>query len=251
MFRLTVNAKSINGDAKVLGDRTLTGWVGTAAGGILHMPTYTFTNLNGGGNVNYVKNIGHKNRIVAWHFIYYGYSRSQSKARVYVKFLNDDEELNYANTHHYLPEKFLLYVGRDMHGYQHYSGRIGYFRVVLGKGAFNSGKKFDDEEDPWGYVIGFNKLVKETVDDDEEEPPKPTDDVIESQWDKNDPALDKEHPNLGDLKEYGYGFWLRFLTTYPNRLPSGKNAAWYFVARLTKHKEYDNVRMGDRQLAIW
>jgi hypothetical protein len=144
-----------------------------------------------------------------------------------------------------------LFIGRDQHKYPNYSGRIGYFRAVFGKGAFNSGKKFDDEEDPWCYVIGFNKLVKETVDDDEEEPPKPTDDVIESQWDKNDPALDKEHPNLGDLVEYGYGFWLRFLTTYPKRLISGKNAPWYFVARLTKHKEYDNVRMGDRQLAIW
>jgi hypothetical protein len=76
MFRLTINDEPINTDYRLLGDRTLTGWVGTGGGGILHMPTYTYTNLNGAGNGNYVKNIAHKNRHLAWHFIYYGYSRS-------------------------------------------------------------------------------------------------------------------------------------------------------------------------------
>jgi len=33
--------------------------------------------------------------------------------------------------------------------------------------------------------------------------------------------------------EYGYGFWARFLTAYPVKLPNGKNAPWYFMARLT------------------
>lgn len=27
-------------------------WVGTAEGGILHFPTYTYTNIYGAGNVN-------------------------------------------------------------------------------------------------------------------------------------------------------------------------------------------------------
>lgn len=44
---------------------------------------------------------------------------------------------------------------------------------------------------------------------------------------------------------------MRFLTVYPARLLSGKNEPWYFVSRLTYHKEYDNIRMGDRTLAIW
>jgi hypothetical protein len=53
------------------------------------------------------------------------------------------------------------------------------------------------------------------------------------------------------LKEYGYGFWMRFLTTYPVRLENGKNAPWYFLARLTKNTPYDDIGMGDRMLAMW
>jgi hypothetical protein len=56
---------------------------------------------------------------------------------------------------------------------------------------------------------------------------------------------------LEKLKEYGYGFWMRFLTTFPSRLENGKNAPWYFVARLTKNVPYEDVGMGDRMLAIW
>jgi len=44
---------------------------------------------------------------------------------------------------------------------------------------------------------------------------------------------------------------MRFLTTYPERLENGKNAPWYFVARLTKNIPYEDVGMGDRMLAIW
>ena len=54
-----------------------------------------------------------------------------------------------------------------------------------------------------------------------------------------------------NLVEYGYGFWARFLTAFPTRLINGKNQPWYFVSRLTTNEEYDNVRMGDRALAIW
>jgi hypothetical protein len=49
-----------------------------------------------------------------------------------------------------------------------------------------------------------------------------------------------------NLEEYGYGFWMRFLTAYPERLLSGKSEPWYFIARLTKNDPYDNTRMGDR-----
>lgn len=59
-----------------LGDRTLTAWIGTEAGGIVHLPTYTYTNMNGAGNANYFKNIAHKDRHQRWFFIYYGYNRA-------------------------------------------------------------------------------------------------------------------------------------------------------------------------------
>ena len=41
-------------DAGFLGDRTLNLWMGN---GYLHMPTYTYTNMNAAGNVNFWQNI--------------------------------------------------------------------------------------------------------------------------------------------------------------------------------------------------
>jgi hypothetical protein len=54
MFRVTINDKPLNKDYGILGDRVLSGWVGKAAGGILHFPTYTYTNLMGAGVANVV-----------------------------------------------------------------------------------------------------------------------------------------------------------------------------------------------------
>lgn len=77
MFRLTINPEGVNQNAARLGDRTLSGWVGTAEGGILHFPTYTYTDLNGNGNPNYFKNIKDNDRHFGWHFIHFGYSGPQ------------------------------------------------------------------------------------------------------------------------------------------------------------------------------
>lgn len=74
MFRVQLKKAPVT-DA-VLGDRTLACWVGTVEGGILHFPTYTYTNMNGAGNTNFYKNIQHKNRINEWFYVYYGYSKT-------------------------------------------------------------------------------------------------------------------------------------------------------------------------------
>lgn len=49
--------------------------MGTTEGGILHFPTYTYTNMNGGRNANLVKNIVHKNRHLEWFYAYFGYHK--------------------------------------------------------------------------------------------------------------------------------------------------------------------------------
>lgn len=65
-------------------------WIGTHAGGIWHWTTYSYSNLNNGaGNTNVHNNMLHKNRIMSWHFIYYGYSRAERKAHIYVKCRSD------------------------------------------------------------------------------------------------------------------------------------------------------------------
>lgn len=77
--------------------------------------------------------------------------------------------------------------------------------------------------------------------------------VVDSPHDSKKPAVETDTPQseVESAKEYGYGFWLRFLTTHPVRLVNGKNAPWYFVSRLTSNNPYDDVGMGDRLLAIW
>jgi hypothetical protein len=90
-------------------------------------------------------------------------------------------------------------------------------------------------------------------------PPKPSPTCVEGMSDifatafneqaLFDTTLDKK--SLVDSSEYGYGFWMRYLTRYPQVLTSGKNQPWYVVSRLTSNAEYKNVEMGDRTLAVF
>ena len=60
-----------------------------------------------------------------------------------------------------------------------------------------------------------------------------------------------EGDKLKDVRQYGYGFWFRYLTRYPVPLFQGKKEPWYFISRLTNKPKYGNVEMGDRVLAVW
>ena len=86
MFRVTINPEGSNENHQRLGDRVLSAWVGQQDGGVLHFSTYTYTSLNGEGNANYFRNVPHRDRILAWHFVYFGYSRALRKARAAVRF---------------------------------------------------------------------------------------------------------------------------------------------------------------------
>lgn len=124
-----------------------------------------------------------------------------------------------------------------------YSGKIAYSRINLGKGSYVKDNKFDIDEDPFAYTLGLTKLLPKK---DPSGRPKPTEDKLPNAFDDTKPVRDSERPNLTDLAEYGYGFWLRYLHAYPKRLLRGISESWYFVARVTKNNPYDNVRMGDR-----
>jgi hypothetical protein len=77
-----MNNKADNQDASRFGDRTLSAWLNN--GGFYHFPTYTYTDMNAGGNTNSVQNMPHDNLHQAWHFIYYGYSKTEKRAFVFV-----------------------------------------------------------------------------------------------------------------------------------------------------------------------
>jgi hypothetical protein len=74
VFRLTINNKADNQDYQRLGDRTLT--IFANKNNFYHCPTYTYTNMNAAGNANVVQNLAHGGLIQAWHYVYFGYSRT-------------------------------------------------------------------------------------------------------------------------------------------------------------------------------
>lgn len=63
--------------------------------------------------------------------------------------------------------------------------------------------------------------------------------------------IDIANNDLKDSSEYGYGFWLRFMTRHPNPLFDGLTEPFYFVARLTENVPYKNTNLGDRVLATF
>lgn len=60
-----------------------------------------------------------------------------------------------------------------------------------------------------------------------------------------------EKKDLNDVSEYGYGYWLRFMSRFPVPLTRGKDAPWYFVSRLTVNDQYTNMAYGDRLLSVF
>ena len=69
--------------------------------------------MNGGGNVNYYKNMNHKGRHVRWFFVYYGYSKFLDKAYAYVNWYDKGEYLSFLNVKHYYSPKFWFSLGKD------------------------------------------------------------------------------------------------------------------------------------------
>lgn len=60
---------------------------------------------------------------------------------------------------HYLAPKFYAYIGKDFTSPNNYNGKIGYFSVNLGAGAFKDGRDFGHKDDVFGITIGIGKLA--------------------------------------------------------------------------------------------
>lgn len=140
-FRVTINNQRDLRNVGRLGDRDLSLWVGKPAGGILHFTTYSYANMNGAGRVNFPQNVRHLGRHRRWHFVYFGYSKVESKAYAYVKFYDKEETKVWNKINHYYAEKYYLYAGKDQY-YQAYNGEIANLNFNLGQGAFRSASDF-------------------------------------------------------------------------------------------------------------
>jgi hypothetical protein len=61
---------------------------------------------------------------------------------------------------------------------------------------------------------------------------------------------DGDETPINGISEYGYGFWSKWLRTFPAFIPS--KGPWYNMVRLTINRNHaDNGGLGDRTLAIW
>lgn len=102
-------------------------------------------------------------------------------------------------------------MGRDKH-FPGHSGKIALVRFNLGDGAHVATNNFDHPQDVFAFKEGTDKLFKKP---DSVLPDEPTKDVFENGFESKKPVIDKENPAENALEEYGYGFWMRFLTNYP------------------------------------
>jgi hypothetical protein len=245
VYRLTINGKADNTDYTKLGDRTLT--VFANKDNYYHGATYSYSNMNGAGEPNLNQNLDHKGANKAWHLVYFGYSRTERKAYFFINFPSNAISAEYKNINHYLATK-IFFTLRDSR-YANFQGQYALVNVNLGAGAFRSGKDFNHPQDAFGFATGSeNFYAKGPAKFD----PKTDDKVLDAAYD-GDRVFEKQFGDgeLIKLKEYGYGFWCRFLTTYPSRLWLGKSQPWYFLARLTTNVPHSDIGPGDRTLAIF
>lgn len=126
MIRLSNLQASEN--LQFLGDRDLSAWVGR---NILHFSTYTYTDQKANGNADIWKQVPYLNDLPKWHFVYFGYTRSQKYAWASIEFASRTPTIEWKDVNHYLPNKFSLYVAKDK-WHSTYSGNIGYVRFNAG-----------------------------------------------------------------------------------------------------------------------
>lgn len=115
--------------------------------------------MNGAGNANHVQNINHKDRHNQWFFIYYGYSKKDLNAYIFVKWTDSEDSLNYDKINHYLVPEFFVFVGKDKH-FPGFNGKIGHANFNIGLGAFKKGSNYEHPADAFGYKIGLETLVQ-------------------------------------------------------------------------------------------
>lgn len=156
--------------------------------------------------------------------------------------------MNYPNFNHFVAERF-YFVIRDSR-YNNFWGQFSLMNVILGKGAFapTSGDH-KAENDLFGFSSGQAKLVPAVPAVAFNSGKAPLVSSLSS-----DPVINQQFTSdklPANIQEYGYGFWIRYTTYYPERQWSGRQKEYHFLARLTVNVNNNDYGMGDRLLAIW
>jgi hypothetical protein len=138
MFRLTSNLPADNQNAKRLGDRSLSAFLGTLAGGVIAFSSYSYDGLAGAGNPNLHQSVPYHDQIYKWHYVYFLYQREHRSAFAEVTFKKGKVEQQFIDVHHFLTEKQYLFIGRDQF-YPSYNGNIARFKLNYCGTKYNPG----------------------------------------------------------------------------------------------------------------
>jgi len=118
-------------------DRTLSVWAGP---GYFHYTTYTYkSNCCDDFNVQTNTN-GYGDRLNDWFFTYIGYSHSEKKVSMYVRYRKDgvEQEMVQSNILHFLPDKLVFMQGKDP-WHSAFNGKQTGFKIEYGPGAYRNG----------------------------------------------------------------------------------------------------------------
>lgn len=219
LFYLSINAKADWADGQKLGDRVL-GCVAHSSNYYTSL-TYKYDNMNGAGNANANQRVAYTaDKISAWHFIYHGYNKNTAQSFFFIKWSTDSAKHQYDAHRHYFAEKFYFLMRPQKYGVV--NGQIALVNVVLGKGAFKIADDYTADPDTHKFVEGSVKLSKPVAKVDVSTPAGQT---LTSSLNSK-PTIDVEHTSdrlPTNINEYGYGFWLKFYTHFPERMWSGRN----------------------------
>jgi hypothetical protein len=106
---LTINEPEYQGDANILGDRTLACFL--TDDGHFQFSTYNFKYNYGHDNTNSFKKVDHEDDLNDWVFLYFGYNRKTRTATAYARFRDREVTEQFEDHTHFIPKYFGFELG--------------------------------------------------------------------------------------------------------------------------------------------
>jgi hypothetical protein len=187
-----------------------------------------------------------------WFYLYFGYSRGLRRAFAKVHLTTGVVKAAFTEVNHYLSPTFRFFLVQDKF-YPLFSGEYASVKVLFCAGSYNPDYPPSTPPDVPNFIPPAPLPPPEEAPKEEKKQCiRGPDAVIDtSSLGKSAVDVTVTPAQLKDTTEYGYGYWLRYLTRYPTAQLEGLKQQQYFVSRLTKNIEYKNLGFGDRMLGIW
>lgn len=134
--RLTINEPDYQGDASLLGDRTLGIWLNDD--GNLYFATYNFEYNAGSDNIDRYSKVDYGDDLGDWFWVYYGYERASMKTIIYVRFRDREVTLTQEANRHFMPKYFGLYLANSDIATNGWNGQMKCWNLCMGSDCARS-----------------------------------------------------------------------------------------------------------------